>query len=490
MANVAWAPQEGPQTLLLSCPAQEIFFGGARGGGKTDAVLGEFAVHAGLYGENAIGLMIRRSRVELYETIERSKAIYTKLGATFNESKSFWRFPNGARLRFSYLEKDSDADQFQGWSITRLYVEEAGTFPNERPILKLMACLRSGAGVPVKFIATGNPGGSGQQWVKRRWIDPHPGGMKIMSREFTNPVDNKKMSWSWTFIPSKVSDNAYLQADYIARISQVGSAELVRAWLDGDWSSVEGAYFDEWDNDRHIVPEDSITIASLDGIFFRSIDWGYAAPFSVGWWCHLRSGVNYRSTRGDRKFLPPGCLLRIKEWYGFNQVTKRGLRLPAEALAQGVFRRDPLPNAEISYTVIDPAAFSEDGGPSIAERMGTEGLYCRPADNKRVGQLGMIGGWDQMRARLRGDKKNNVMIACFDSCLSSIQTIPTLQHDPDKLEDLDTEGEDHAADEWRYACMSRPWSDREFDEEKKVDFGDYKSMKEDLRKQTDDWCTL
>jgi len=124
--NVVWKAQEGPQSLLLACPAREIFFGGARGGGKTDAVLGEWAAHAARYGENANGLMVRRSRTELVDTIERSKAIYSRLGATFNESKSFWRFKNGAILRFGYLEKDSDADQFQGWSLTRLYVEEAG----------------------------------------------------------------------------------------------------------------------------------------------------------------------------------------------------------------------------------------------------------------------------------------------------------------------------------------------------------------------------
>ena len=210
MANeFAWQAQDGPQSLLLSCPAKEIFFGGARGGGKTDAVLGEFAVHAAMYGENANGLMVRRSRTELVDTVERSKQIYGKLGATFNESKSFWRFPNDAILRFGYLERDSDADQFQGWSLTRLYVEEVGTFPAEKPILKLMATLRSGQGVPVKMIATGNPGGVGQNWVKARWITPDPDGNQIYQRTFKNPFTREEVSWDWCFIPSKVTDNAY-----------------------------------------------------------------------------------------------------------------------------------------------------------------------------------------------------------------------------------------------------------------------------------------
>jgi len=49
------------------------------------------------------------------------------------------------------------------------------------------------------------------------------------------------------------------------------------------------------------------------------------------------------------------------------------------------------------------------------------------------------------------------MIYCFDTCTASIRTIPLLQHDPARAEDLDTESEDHAADDWRYACSSRPW---------------------------------
>jgi hypothetical protein len=85
------------------------------------------------------------------------------------------------------------------------------------------------------------------------------------------------------------------------------------------------------------------------------------------------------------------------------------------------------------------------------------GVSFRRADNKRVAQLGALGGWDQMRARLKGDADGRPMIYTFSTCADSIRTIPALQHDPDKPEDLDTDGEDHAGDEWRYACMSRPY---------------------------------
>jgi hypothetical protein len=110
--------------------------------------------------------------------------------------------------------------------------------------------------------------------------------------------------------------------------------------------------------------------------------------------------------------------------------------------------------------VLDPAAFAQDGGPSIAERIsnGSGGtIYFSEADNKRTPGRGAMGGWDQMRGRLVGDDDGLPMAVCFSTCTDSIRTIPALQHDPDHPEDLDTNGEDHAADEWRYGCMSRPW---------------------------------
>jgi hypothetical protein len=101
--------------------------------------------------------------------------------------------------------------------------------------------------------------------------------------------------------------------------------------------------------------------------------------------------------------------------------------------------------------------FRQDGGPSLAERMMRAGVTgLRRGDNTRVAQKGAMSGWDQMRARLVGNGERPLLY-CFSTCTDSIRTIPVLQHDPDRAEDLDTNAEDHAADEWRYACLSRPW---------------------------------
>lgn len=444
--GVVWRAQEGPQSALISCPIFEVFFGGARGGGKTDGALGDFIRHAEDYGENASGLMVRRTLKQLKDTIARSKQIYKPLGATFNETDKEWTFPNGARLVFAYLERDDDADNYQGHSYTRVYVEEIGNFPSPTPIMKLMATLRSGAGVPCGFRATGNPGGAGHQWVKARYIDPAPGGWKVITSTFTNPFTGEIITKERVYIPSRLSDNQYLGADYVANLHLSGNAELVRAWLMGDWNVIAGAFFSEFGL-QHIVPARTLP-KNLPR--FRSGDWGSAKPFSFGYWA-IADGA-------DRAF-PRGALIRYREWYGWNGQPNEGLKLTAEEVGRGIRERDARDSIVNAASVLDPAAFSQDGGPSIAERIylgSKKRVSFRRADNRRVGKLGSMAGWDQVRSRLKG-VDGRPMIYFMDNCEHAIRTLPALQHDDLRPEDVDTEAEDHAPDEIRYACMSRPF---------------------------------
>jgi len=430
----------------------EVFFGGARGGGKTDGMLGDFIQHAGQHGAGAIGLMVRRERTQLLETIERSRAIYTLLGCKFLEQDKMWRFPNGARLRFAYLERDADADAYQGHSYSRVYVEEIGTFPNAAPVLKLMATLRSGTGVPCGFRATGNPGGPGHQWVKARYIDPDPTGYRVQVFSYTDPWSGETVTRDRVYIPSRLSDNHYLGADYVANLQMVGNETLVRAWLEGDWSVIEGAFFDCWSNEKHVIAPFAIP---LDWARFRSADWGSASPFSIGWWAIV--GDEHQAA--DGRTIPRGALLRYREWYGA-KAANVGLKLTAEQVGDGIVAREK-GDPRLSYGVLDPSAFKEDGGPSIAERINSVLIKAKMqpfhgADNSRIALRGAMGGWDQMRARLVG-MEDRPMVYFFSTCRDAIRTIPALQHDQARPEDVDTEGEDHAGDEVRYACMSRPW---------------------------------
>ena len=455
----AWAPQAGPQKALIDCPLPEIFFGGARGGGKTDGVLGKYAIKAGRYGQHFNALFCRRELPMLDDAIERSKEVYGKLRASFNEQKKEWRFPGGGRLRFRPLERVQDADKYQGQNVSDACIEEAGLYPDPKPIDRLQGVLRSAHGVPTQLILTGNPGGAGQGWIKQRYIDHWPAGMKILRRDLPNGAVHK-----YVFIPSRIQDNRLLLSNdpnYINRLYLVGSDQLVQAWLDGDWNAVEGAFFDCWSSQKHVIPPFEIP---KEWARLRSADWGSARPFSVGWWAIVGDDLRH-PTRNV--LLPRGALVRYREWYGKSDANV-GLKLTAEEVARGILEREGAKYDEqghlitaatekVGDAVIDPATLAQDGGPSIQERMARVGAFFRAADNQRIARNGAMGGWDMMRARFKGDGDGRPMIYCFSTCVDSIRTIPVLQHDTTRAEDLDTDSEDHAADEWRYACMSRPW---------------------------------
>lgn len=443
--STIWSPQPR-QAALISCPVFEVFFGGARGGGKTEASLGDWAEHSARYGEAAVGIFVRRKLTQLSEVIARSKQLYSRIGAKYNEQAKTWTMPGGGRLKFVYLEQDKDAEEYQGHSYTRVYIEEVTNFPSPAPIMKLKATLRSAAGVPCGMRLTGNPGGPGHNWVKSRYIDPAPGGFKVIQETDSYVLAGELIDvmLDRVFIPSKITDNELLlrsDPTYILRLKQSGSEALVRAWLEGDWSVIDGAFFSEFDSSIHVLDTfEWLPRIPPRTVKFRSFDWGSAKPFSVGW---------YAVADGTWQ-LPKGAILKYREWYG-SKGPNVGLKLDAAQVAQGIAVREQ--NEVISYGVADPAIFTRDGGPSIGEIMAINKVVWRRADNKR------IPGWEQLHYRLRGES-GQPMLYFLDCCVDSIRTIPTLQHDDINSEDVDTEGEDHAGDETRYAVMSRPWIPR------------------------------
>lgn len=452
-AELAWAPQEGPQAAFVQCPLSDVVFGGARGGGKTEAQLGDWAIHAERYGVDAKGLMVRRTQIALEKTIERAKVIYRGI-ATWQESKRRFVWHNGGTIYFRYLERDQDADAYQGHDYTRVYVEELTQFPDPKPVDKLRATLRSAAGVPTGFRATCNPGGPGHGWVKTRYIDPGP--WVPVRRAFICPFTKREIIATQIFIPSRLSDNPRLldnDPGYVAQLYQAGSEQLVRAWLEGDWDIIEGAYFEEWRAEKHVLAPFEIP---AHWTRIRGFDWGGASPFSVGWWAVASEAVVL-----PEGVIPRGALIRYREWYGCardrNGIAQgtTGLKLTNAAIALGIKERQTKDEA-ISLSVADPSIFAEKGGPSIAAEMGREGIWWTPADNTRVARNGPISGWAQVRQRLVG-QDDRPMLYSFSTCRDFIRTFPAMQHDQRNPEDIDTGGEDHIGDETRYVCMSRPW---------------------------------
>lgn len=441
----------GPQKALIDCPVPEIFYGGARGGGKTDGILGKWALKQARYGRHVNCLFLRKAMPASDDVIERSREIYGALGAQYNETKALWRFPNGARVRFRHLESIADADAYQGQNVTDVAVEEAGLYSSPDPIDRLHGILRSATGIPTQMILSGNPGGPGQLWIKDRYIDPAPLGMKILSRDLPNGQAHK-----YVYIPSRVTDNRYLmRTNYVNNLYLVGNAALVKAWLEGDWGAIEGAYFDNWSSHRHVCAPFEVP---KHWTRFRSMDWGYAEPFSVGWYAIASEEFPLDDQLGQPSgiILPKGGMVKYREWYGRGDKPNVGLRMNDELIGKGIADREQ--GEKVDYGVLDPSAFAQRGGPSNAETICRAGkIMFRPADNTRTGPRGHVVGWSLVRHRLDGIDPSRPMLVLFNTCRDTIRTLPTMQHHRDKAEDMDDTAEDHALDELRYACASRPW---------------------------------
>lgn len=435
------------QVPYITSPADITVFGGARGGGKTFGSLGDWWLHAEAYGIHARGLMLRKARADLKDTIAIATELFGNAAKWIGGTDSYFQFRNGARLYMAYLENEKDAKAYQGWSLTRVYIEEMTQFLSLAPVLLLLATLRSPAGVRCQMKCTCNPGGPSHFAVKSMFIDNGPNEI----------VHDPETGLTRVFIPSKLTDNpALLQNDpgYINKLKGVGSPQLVQAWLEGNWDVVEGAFFPEFSRERHVI-----TPFRVPGhwIRFRSGDWGSARPFSFGWWAVVQDAFEH-----DGRLIPRGALIRYREWYGAKPgFTNEGLKMTAEEVAKGIVARETDENTGkreyVAYGVLDPGAFAVVSGPSIGETLGRGKAHFRRADNIRVSRDRRMGGWDQLRGRLKGDDDGNAMIFFFSTCRDLIRTLPMMIHDINNPEDLDTDLEDHAVDECRYGVMSRPY---------------------------------
>lgn len=422
---MVWTAQPGPQADAISatwCPM--LFFGGARGGGKSDYLLGDFAQSVERYGQHWQGILFRRTFPELAELVTRARELFPS--AKWNEQKRNLSFENGAVLRFRYLEHSSDYMRYQGHQFTWIGFDELPQWVTLDHFKAMIACLRSGsADIPTKRIrATGNPGGPGHGEVKGYFIDHAPRGYV--------PLDDADTRMARMFIPSRVYDNKILLSrdpDYIHRLKGVGSAALVRAWLEGDWTAVQGAFFSEF-GDRHIMAPRALP---SHWTRLRGYDHGYASPACVLWGC-VSSG---RDDKGNNSDIPKGAVVIYRELY------PRRLTIPQ--IANEIKNVQP---EKVTDSVADPSIFKHEGGPSIQEQFWDNGVEFRAADNTRG------AGWLQIRKRLQPDVP---ALYIFTTCTNLLRTLPSLQHDAKKAEDLDTDQEDHAADALRYLCMARPY---------------------------------
>ena len=350
--------------------------------------------------------------------------------ASYNDSKKNITFPNGSRILFRYCDNDKSAERFQGTEVDALFIDEA-THQSEERMKKLTACVRGVNNFPKRLYLTCNPGSEGHAWVKRLFID-----RKYQSNE--NPDD-------YVFIQSKVTDNKALMEsdpDYIRQLEAL-PPRLKRMWLDGDWGFYEGQFFETFTDDpdhyqdrqwTHVI--DPFEIPNSWKIY-RSFDWGFNKPFSCMWFAIDHDGVAYH----------------ILEYYGCNGTPNEGVKQPPPQVFAEIHRIETehrwLKGKHI-IGIADPAIWDAQVGESIAETAAKHQVYFTPGDHKR------IPGWMQCFYRLVFNEHGFPMFYVFSNCKHFIRTIPLLQYDEHKPEDVDTNGEDHIADAWRYFLQSRP----------------------------------
>lgn len=427
--KIAIAPPSPKQKLFMLAKTKYVGFGGARGGGKSWAVRSKAKLLATKY-PGIKQLIVRRTFPELKKNHIRTLRKELLGIARYNDNDKIMTFPNGSTIEFFYCAKDKDLDGLQGAEFDIIYLDEA-TQLSEFQMKEITACLRGANNFPKRVYYTMNPGGQGHAYIKRIFID-----RKYKDKE--KPED-------YTFIQSLVTDNEILMRlnpDYIEQLEAL-PPKLRKAWLDGRWDIFEGQVFEEFRDDpdhyddrrwTHVIkpfaPPRGWTI-------IRSFDWGYNKPFSLAWYA-----VDY-----------DGVIYRIMELYGCTETPNEGVKWHDDRIfseAAKIERTHPWLAGKQITGVADPAIWDASRGISTAETATKYGIYFSPGDHAR------IAGWMQCHYRLAFDEDGYPQFYVFENCKHFIRTIPMLCYDEHKLEDIDTDAEDHIADEWRYALMSRP----------------------------------
>lgn len=430
-----WSPQP-KQELALRCPATELFFGGAAGGGKSDFLLNDYLQGADLYGPAWNGILFRQTTKQLEQLQKRARQLFPKMGAEYKgkggENSDTWIFPNGATLKMRYLESDKDVDNYQGHEYTWIGMDELGNYPTPYCWTFMKSRLRSPEGVPTYIRGTANPGGVGHAWIKQRFMDGHEPNRIFYLEAVTE--DGRVMRDTACFIPSRLEDNQVLMQNdpqYEARLLSL-PAHLARAMRYGDWTVFDGQIFDIFRVEKHVVKPFPLEAGSW--FKFCCMDWGFSRPFAIYW-----VAVNSM-----------GRVVLYREWYGCQKDNfNTGLKMASTEVAQHAW---DLSVAEgVTTMVADPAIWNKsDDAPSVCENFEKVGWKMIKGNNDR--KNGLVQFYNYLKETC--DENGTPMLTVFSNCHGFIRTIPMLQPDPNDLEDVDTRLEDHIYDAVRYAIMS------------------------------------
>lgn len=467
-SNVIWQPQP-KQIAFMQRGEYEVLYGGAAGGGKSDALLVEALRQVHIPHYRAI--LFRKTYPQLTELIDRSMTIYSLAypRAKYNDGKHCWSFPSGAKIYFGSMQHSKDKTNYQGKrydfigfdELTHFTWEEYSyMFSRNRPSKKP----RSNQTTRCYIRATTNPGGVGHGWVKERFITAAEPGTPIVEMVEVEMPDGgrKTIKRDRVFIPATVFDNKALledNPDYLGSLALLPEKER-NALLYGDWDSFEGQYFTNFRSSPdaalckeagisvedarrqrrfvHVIEPFDINAGECRGWnIVRGYDFGYARPFSCGWYA-----IDYE-----------GTIYRILELYGCTKIPNEGVRWTPDqqfSKIREIETTHPWLKGRRIDGIADPSIWDASRGESIAETAMRHGVYFTPGDNAR------IPGLMQCHYRLQFDANGYPRFYAFDNCTEFVRTIPLMMHSQTHPEDIDTTLEDHICDSWRYVCMSRP----------------------------------
>lgn len=444
---IAWKPNPGSQVLFLACPVFECLLEGTRGGGKTAVLLMSFAQFVGRgFGASWRGILFRETYKQLADVVTKSKQWFRMFfpGARFLESNDTykWVFPGGEELLFRVGTKEDDYWDYHGHEYPFIAFEELTNWRSPAFYEMMQSCCRSShPGMPRMVRATTNPYGRGHGWVKERF--------NISDDGWSNSgcVLKDAMGRERTYVHSSIFENKpLLDADplYLATLEGTKDPNRRKAWLLGRWDINIGAFLEgAWDAAKHIVKP--FPIPSHWKVW-QAMDWGYGKPYSVGWYAKD----------------PEGKIYRFRELYGAAKDDKTGkwianvgTKETPDVVAKRIRVReehDERLGLEVSLRLTGPDLFAKGGGQygvqnTHAQTFRRHGLVFRPwwagPGSRKAGAL-------LVRQTLELDQ-----FSVFSTCEHFIRTVPTLEPDPDDPDDIDTEGEDHAFDEFKAALMRR-----------------------------------
>ncbi len=415
------------QYMFISAPEHIVLYGGACGGGKSYAMVLDAVRHADKSYYNAV--IIRKTSPELAKLISDSHELYPLMfpGAKFNSSEGLWKFPSGATVQFSFLDKEDDKYKYQGKEFQYVGFDELSQHATPAGFQYLFTRLRDPKlGMPSYLRATANPG---SMWVYEMFIkDREPNVPFILPG-----TENFETPTTCRFIPAKLSDNPYLNnGDYEGKLRAFGGI-ISKQLLEGDWLASVDNMWPEFDLERHVVKPYEVP---RHWNRVAGIDYGYRDPSAVVWFA-----VNPEN----------GNIVVYKEFMR-SGLTGRELALKI------MFEEER--ELMIVDHPVDWQVYAKTGhiGPSIAESMySVPGFSMRRADKSRE------AGWNQIHELMRPAPNTEApKLEVFDTCPELIKQIMSakISKQPSKPNDIDdTRSTNHhwdLLDAFRYGVMSRP----------------------------------